>query len=204
MNKGTQTTTKVKGEKTMKTENKEITKTAKQEEKEMKEEVKVVENKEEVVENIHKINNVELAKMFVDNGCVPFGKAKSDNVVYNSFATKSRVLMYNSKRSPERSQLLLTETDYEDFKEWYDKQEDDIKNLFEKETVEVPGVLSDSEKPRVKSVKVNNLDGLTAFIKFMAMAAVNTKPKETKKKVEKTEVAVKETKAKKPATKKVS
>ena len=166
----------------------------------MKEEVKVVENKKEVVENIHKINNVELAKMFMDNGCVPFGKAKSDNVVYNSFATKSRVLMYNSKRSPERSQLLLTETDYEDFKEWYDKQEDDIKNLFEKETVEVPGVLSDSEKPRVKSVKVNNLDGLTAFIKFMAMAAVNTKPKETKKKVEKTEVAVKETKAKKVAT----
>lgn len=145
---------------------------------------------EQPVANIHKINNADLVQLFKDNGCKPYSKAKSDNVVYQQFGTKSRVLMYNSKKSPERSQLLLTEADYEEFKKWYNEQADDIKAMFESDSVKFPGMLSASEKPRVNSVKVNNVDGLTVFIKFMAGNLMNgleyempVKTKKTKKEI---------------------
>ena len=153
---------------------------------------KEVETKKQEVANVNKINNDVLAKLFSDNGCAAHSKAKSANVVYQQFGTKSRVLMYNGKKVPNRSQLLLTEADYEEFKRWYDKQDKSIKDMFEADTVSVPGVLSESEKPRVKSVKVDVIDGLVEYIKFMAKFEVNKVGYEAPKKEKKSkkEVAV--------------
>ena len=86
----------------------------------------------------------------------------------------------------------MTEADYEEFKGWYDKQNKSIKDMFEADTVNVPGVLSESEKPRVKSVKVDVIDGLVEYIKFMAKFEVNKVGYEAPKKEKKSkkEVAV--------------
>jgi hypothetical protein len=149
---------------------------------EVKEEVKKAEPKtekknKEKVNGVPQMINSELAKLFNENGCATYTRAKDESkVVYNTFGTKSRVLQQNKAY-----QLLLTnghkkvkeeivDSDNDDvkrFDSWYGKlKEDDKKNVLGYDTM-LSTKLDDSELPRERSVKLTSKELLVSFLKYM-------------------------------------
>lgn len=136
-----------------------------------------VKTNKEKVNNVPQMKNSELAKLFSDNGCATYTRAKDESkVVYNTFGTKSRVLQQNKAY-----QLLLTnghkkvkeeivESDNDDvkrFDSWYGKlKEDDKKNVLGYDTM-LSTKLDDSELPRERSVKLTSKELLVSFLKYM-------------------------------------
>lgn len=135
---------------------------------------------------VKQYTNSEFQKLFIENGCGTFSKAKdSSDVVYNTFGTKSRVLQQGSAY-----QLLLTnghkkvkdqivECDNNDvarFDKFYAKlSKADQEQVIGYDTIQTTK-LSLSELPRERSVKIKNEDLLVKFLKFMATFEENKVP----------------------------
>lgn len=151
------------------------------------EEVKVEEVKTEVTVNkkerakvvgVPQLTNSEFAKLFTDNGCVAESKAKdSSKVVYQQFGTKSRVLqqtrgyqllLTNGHTKKKNEVLDVSYNDVTRFKEWYAGLDDTAKASVSGYDAIDATKLSDTEFPREKTVKINTLDLLTEYIKYMA------------------------------------
>lgn len=158
--------------------------------------VTVTENKSKRV-TVPQLTNEELCKLFRDNNCGTYTQAKSDSVVYNTFATKSRVLQQGGAY-----QLLLTNGHKEVKKEIVACDNDDTarfiqfyEGLSKEEQAMVPDYstltsrkLSAGELPRERSCKLTSYDLLVKFLQFMGgfeentVSAIPVKvPKKTKK-----------------------
>ena len=127
---------------------------------------------------VNQMKNSELEALFRKCGCSTHTKAKDEsNVVYNTFGTKSRVLQQNRAY-----QLLLTNGHKLVKNELVDCDNDDTarfvkfyKSLSKDEQSMVNGydnlmvtVLSKSELPRERTVKITNYDLLVKFLTFMS------------------------------------
>lgn len=127
---------------------------------------------------VQQMTNVEMQKLFNENGCATYTKAsEKSEVVYNTFGTKSRVLqqkrayqlLLTNGHKKEKEQIVdCTNDDTARFIKWYNK-------LAKADQAKVSGFdgltttkLSDSEMPRERTVKLTDYELLVRFIQYMA------------------------------------